>query len=179
MKCACFLLLLFWVAILGSAPVAANSSDKKTEVAQIEVACGLKRGTIRSSGNGFVIGQSPNETNDQYRCALARLDKHALDEPGLAPPAGSGPVPKPLFSRDDYPFEAIKNGWEGSVVADLTVSSEGRVIGCTVLQSSGHPVLDQKTCDVLRTRATFIPAHDANGRVVESHVRTPPITWAL
>jgi TonB family protein len=84
-----------------------------------------------------------------------------------------------LFSVDDYPIEAVKNGWEGTVLADLTISPEGRVSSCAIIQSSGHAVLDQATCDIITKRAVFTPAKDASGKPVEDHVRTPPVVWGL
>jgi protein TonB len=79
----------------------------------------------------------------------------------------------------DYPPEAMKNGSEGDVVADLTISPEGRVSACKVIQSSGHQVLNDATCDLLIKRARFKPATDANGRPAEDHIRTPPIAWRI
>jgi TonB family protein len=180
MKRLPLILVLCSLALLSSAPALAGWSNKKELAARIEADCGLKKGTIAVKGDAFLIQPSPDEPNDHMRCALTRLDKHALDTPGLAPPPdGSGSPPKPLFSRDDYPTEARANRWQGKVVADLTISAEGRVTACTIVQSSGHAVLDQKTCDILRSRATFKPARGANGRPVEDHIRTPPIAWIL
>lgn len=81
-------------------------------------------------------------------------------------------------SAADYPPEALRNGWEGDVVTDLTINTLGRVSACHVVQSSGHKVLDDATCDLLIKRAIFNPATE-NGKPVEDHVRTPPIKWRL
>jgi len=86
---------------------------------------------------------------------------------------------KSFVTYDNYPAEALRNHWEGVVVADLTISPEGRVAACKVIQSSGHQVLDDATCDLMIRRAIFTPARDSNGKPVEDHVRTPPITWSL
>ena len=84
-----------------------------------------------------------------------------------------------LFTIDDYPPEALRNKWHGTVVADLTVNTEGHVTACSIVRSSGHPILDQRTCEVLTTRATFRPWTDAKGKPVEKHIRTPKIVWNL
>jgi protein TonB len=84
-----------------------------------------------------------------------------------------------LFSADDYPAEAQRNGEEGTVQAELSVDARGHVRGCTVIHSSGHASLDSATCRILQRRARFDPAHDVNGDAVASSVVTPRIVWRL
>jgi len=84
-----------------------------------------------------------------------------------------------LFSADDYPATAQRNGEEGTVQARLDVNSQGRVERCSIIRSSGSASLDQVTCDVLRKRARFAPARDADGKAVPDSVVTPPVTWRL
>lgn len=83
-----------------------------------------------------------------------------------------------LFSTDDYPREAIRNGEEGTVAVTLTVDAEGKVADCVVDVSSGSPSLDVATCRILWTRAKFTPARDAKGQPVQDtfHQR---IRWEL
>jgi len=95
------------------------------------------------------------------------------------PPPASPPHPKVLFSYEDYPPEAVRNHWQGTVIADLTVSATGRVTACKIVKSSGHAVLDDATCNIIIARAIYRPARDANGNPIEDHVRTPPIAWTL
>jgi len=89
------------------------------------------------------------------------------------------PIPRALISYQDYPPEAVRRGWEGSVIADLTISPAGRVSICRVVGSSGHKLLDQATCRIMLKRAMFHPAKDKDGRPVEDTIRTPPINWRL
>lgn len=96
----------------------------------------------------------------------------------LPPPPLTGPV-NTLFSVDDYPKEAVRHGWQGDVVADITVSPEGRVSDCQIVRSSGHQLLDDTTCRIIMTRARFIPARDKDGKSVWDRFRTPPVTWKL
>jgi periplasmic protein TonB len=86
---------------------------------------------------------------------------------------------QPLFTAGDYPPEARRNQWEGSVIVDLTVTTDGRVSKCAVVKSSGYEILDTTTCQILGRRAKFYPARDGNGNPVEDVVRTPPINWSL
>ena len=103
----------------------------------------------------------------------------AAESPPVEPPHKlTGPV-STLFSADDYPKEAKRHGWQGTVVADLAVSAEGQVTACNIVQTSGYAVLDAKTCNLLRKRARFIPAKDAKGQPTADVLRTPAIMWRL
>ena len=102
-----------------------------------------------------------------------------LGSSGVAPPNQGMANVVTLFSVDDYPPEAVRKGWQGTVIVDLLVSPEGRVSACRVVQSSGHAVLDQQTCKIMQTRARFVPAKDKDGNAVEDVVRSPPIMWRL
>ena len=84
-----------------------------------------------------------------------------------------------LFSADDYPAAAIAAGAQGIDQAELTIGQDGRVVGCDLLRSSGNSALDAATCNILRRRAKFTPARDANGEPMSDTVITPPIVWRL
>jgi protein TonB len=86
--------------------------------------------------------------------------------------------PVPIFEGVEYPREALAHGWEGNVRVDLTISPAGHVTGCRIVQSSGHKVLDDATCDRLM-QIPFAPTRDDKGNPVEGHLVTPPITWKL
>ena len=81
-----------------------------------------------------------------------------------------------LFATARYPEEAQSNHWGGQTRVRLTIGADGRVHGCTVVQSSGHAVLDQKTCEVLRT-AHFAPARDRKGRPVQGTLLSELVSW--
>lgn len=81
-----------------------------------------------------------------------------------------------LFSVDDYPAKAAGTGAHGKVIARLTVDTTGRVTACTIVQSSGYPVLDEATCKILQRRAHYGPGVDKHGRPVVSSV-DESITW--
>jgi protein TonB len=84
-----------------------------------------------------------------------------------------------IFSSDDYPADAQRNGEEGTVQAELSIDARGRVRGCRVIRSSGHASLDSATCSILQRRARFKPAQDVNGDAVASSVVTPLVVWRL
>jgi protein TonB len=84
---------------------------------------------------------------------------------------------RPVFYADDYPFAARRHGWQGTVIADLTINARGTVDKCAVVKSSGYKLLDDSTCDILVKRAQFHPARDKSGNAVADIFRTPEIHW--
>jgi protein TonB len=111
-----------------------------------------------------------------------------------APPPPIAPPPPPrkvqsaqsakgdlrtLFGPDDYPASAQAAGAEGTSQAEITIGTDGRVIGCNITRSSGNSALDQATCNIIRRRAKYTPARDSNGNPTTDTIQTPPITWRL
>ena len=72
----------------------------------------------------------------------------------------------------DYPRQALRRGWEGTVRISLVIDTEGRVSQCAVIGSSGHPVLDEAACAGARRYARFKPATDPDGNPVEGGFMT-------
>ena len=111
----------------------------------------------------------------------------------MAPPAPPPPPPprktvsaqsakgdlRTLFSADDYPASAQAAGAEGTAQAQLTIGTDGRVVGCNLIKSTGNGALDSATCNILRRRAKFTPARDSNGNPTTDTYTTPPIRWQL
>jgi protein TonB len=52
------------------------------------------------------------------------------------------------------------------------------VRACQVLQSSGSPILDQRTCQLYERRYRYLPARDSSGRPVEITIRAIR-SWSL
>ena len=86
---------------------------------------------------------------------------------------------RPIFTYDDYPAEAVRNRWQGTVGTELTVGPDGSPTACRITKSSGYKVLDDKTCELLMTRAKFMPPKDKDGKPKEDIFQVPPVTWAL
>lgn len=109
----------------------------------------------------------------------------------VAPPAPPAPPPpriepaspkgdvRGLFSTDDYPSRALRNEEQGTVRARLTIGTNGKVTGCSIIQSSGSSLLDDTTCNLLQRRARFSAATDSSGNKVEGSYNTPPIRWEI
>ena len=104
----------------------------------------------------------------------------------VLPPMPEGPPPAVratgqlagLFSTDDYPAAALRNGEQGTVAITVAINAEGRVSGCAIRTSSGSAVLDAATGSIIHRRARFTPARDASGRPIEDRTDAR-IRWML
>jgi protein TonB len=72
------------------------------------------------------------------------------------------------IANRDYPRSALRDRAQGSVAVRYTVRADGRVGGCTVVRSSGHPELDEVTCRLIEKRFRYRPALDRSGRPMEA-----------
>jgi protein TonB len=82
------------------------------------------------------------------------------------------------ISPDDYPAAALGSRAEGPVRFTLTIDPGGRVVGCTIVRSSGSATLDAATCGIMHRRARFTPAMDSNGNPVTGTI-IQEIVWKL
>jgi len=65
----------------------------------------------------------------------------------------------------NYPPRALAAGEEGPVFFTVTLDKDAAPISCQVTHGSGHPLLDEETCDLIVQHAVFKSARDANGRL--------------
>ncbi|MCA9216850.1 MAG: energy transducer TonB [Planctomycetales bacterium] len=100
----------------------------------------------------------------------------------ISQPQLSGQVPStpavettlPEFGNNrppHYPRAAIAQGWEGTVLLRVHLSSDGTVADVQVIESSGHTVLDGSAVAAVK-RWTASPA-TRGGRPVETTIRLP------
>jgi TonB family protein len=88
-------------------------------------------------------------------------------------------VPSSSIIRDgDYPADAARQGEQGSVTIQVTVSDRGRVLRCAIVQSSGSDSLDSRTCDLFRRRARYSPAVGAAGKPLAGTIEHR-VAWRL
>lgn len=66
--------------------------------------------------------------------------------------------PQSWITIADYPVEAWKTGKIGEVGYSLKVDVDGKVTDCSIVSSSGHVSLDEKTCALVSERAEFSSA---------------------
>lgn len=74
------------------------------------------------------------------------------------------------LSYDDAPDYIREEAIGGVVQVRYRVEANGRVSFCEVVQSSGHPDLDQATCREIQRRFRFDPARDEDGAPVPSFI---------
>ena len=96
---------------------------------------------------------------------------------GRARPARPARPLGSYFSGDDYP-SGLERVQEGIVRFRLTVGPDGRVGGCAITGSSGSSALDMATCRILRSRARYAPARDADGNPAPG-VDRGRVVWRL
>jgi protein TonB len=84
---------------------------------------------------------------------------------GAAPAYGVNPEPP-------YPMAARRMGLQGTVVLRVVVGADGAPVSVTVLQSSGHAILDTSAADTVRATWRFVPAR-RNGVPIEDTVQVP------
>ncbi len=100
--------------------------------------------------------------------------------PIAAPAPPPPPPPKPATPRNnpgtwatpnDYPSRALREDREGTATFTVTISDDGRVANCRIVQSSGHSDLDEATCKNVERRARFRKPSEGYGSVYTNRVR--------
>jgi TonB family protein len=66
----------------------------------------------------------------------------------------------------NYPARALAAGEEGPVFFTVTLDKDAHPTSCQVTHGSGHPLLDEETCDLIVHHAVFNSAKDASGHLV-------------
>lgn len=82
------------------------------------------------------------------------------------------------ISNEDYPASALRERAEGASVLRFLVGTDGRVLRCEVVRSSGNFALDATACSLIQRRFRYVPARDATGATVEQWI-TRQHRWIL
>jgi TonB family protein len=133
-----------------------GAAGAATDAAAVAVRAAAPGESFASEGPG-VAAFTPPQVTGRGSGLRGRRGARGLDRRGL-------PIP-------DYPRECRRRGEEGTVVLDAAVRRDGRVDGVRVVESSGHPLLDQAAAAALR-EAEFTPAL-LGGRPAAGTVRVP------
>ncbi len=148
----------------------------------IDAGGGVKKVTTQTSSGFPALDQSATQSVKTWRFDPARdgefrittvvdlpirfdLDEYGIkfsrEEPEPEPEPEPVKVRKPArlikSERPDYPQEARKAGWEGTVVLRITIGSGGNVENVTIRESSGFPALDESAAQSVKTWQ-FTPA---------------------
>lgn len=75
---------------------------------------------------------------------------------------------------EDYPKDAVRAGAEGKSLLNLQLDPSGRIVSCTTAQSSGWPTLDERACQLYRSRGRFELRGTAEPVTVQA-----PVKWVL
>lgn len=86
--------------------------------------------------------------------------------------------PGRLFGVTAYPLAAVQAHAQGRVISVVGVDARGGVASCKVVVSSGNKALDDGTCEIIRGKVRFTPAHDKAGKRIASHYILP-VRWSL
>lgn len=110
---------------------------------------------------------------------LAANNAHAQSPfgPPIADYGGATLKPRPLQNVSDYPEDALRRIEEGRVVATYQINEKGRVTDCAITQSSGFKSLDTIVCPLIKRRARYEPAKDANGTPIVTTGRSSMDFW--
>jgi len=107
--------------------------------------------------------------------------------PGPSPSAASlyDPVgakakgnPGTWVTNDDYRPRWVAEELSGTARFTLQIDARGKVTGCTITRSTGHPALDTATCDLVSKRARFDAARDGNGKPVAGSYSNS-VRWSI
>ena len=77
----------------------------------------------------------------------------------------------------NYPPRALAAGEEGPVFFTVTLDKDAHPTNCQVTHGSGHPLLDEETCDLIVQHAVFGKSRDSNGRLLT--VAEGVVNWTL
>lgn len=102
------------------------------------------------------------------------------DFPTVEEAGGTGPTGNlaAFFTPDDYPVAAIRREEQGASGFALLVDETGRIVDCTITQTSGVAALDAQSCAVISRRARMTPATDASGKPRKSRLQSR-IRWVM
>lgn len=82
------------------------------------------------------------------------------------------------FSTNDYPIDAIRMRKQGTAGVRFWVGTDGKVTDCRTVASSGSPLLDARSCQIITRRAKLEPARTKEGTPVAS-ISFARIRWLM
>lgn len=77
----------------------------------------------------------------------------------------------------DYPVPAMERDKDGLVDVELSVGPDGRVSGCTVIETVGDANLDATTCRLLSERARFAPLQKSD--ITSARTYRQRVVWKI
>jgi len=90
--------------------------------------------------------------------------------------AGDRQVSEIVFQN--YPPRALAAGEEGPVFFVVRLDKDANATSCEVTHGSGHPLLDEETCQLIVLHAAFKSARDADGHLTKQTLEGV-VNWTL
>lgn len=110
------------------------------------------------------LTQKPSQTVNARRIKIGEADSgaHATNSRSYA-----NAIHKALAAHKTYPPQARRQDVEGRVVVRIIIDQSGKLLRVSVVQSSGHDILDEAAKDAVRAAAPFsrIPASMGRTRI--------------
>ena len=101
----------------------------------------------------------PAESSESNEVAIAAAPA-TVDAPPAATETATAPIGRAGYLNNpppNYPAQAVKLGWEGTVLLRVHVLANGKVEGVEVSESSGRKLLDDEAIRTVR-KWLFVPA---------------------
>lgn len=111
----------------------------------------------------FAVPNLPKALETLEECTKGLRKELGIDQQVIDRVAVEAKSTGLTFKADDYPRDALRQGLQGTVGVLGYVDTDGRLTGCKVIETSGSPSLDGRTCAILERRARYKPALDAQG----------------
>lgn len=143
-------------------------ATKRSQLESLPAAKVLKV-TAGSFQADFKLGNVNAALKALRECERDLLVKWGMDPAVLqsieTPPRGNLAS---YFTSGDYPIDAIGTRKQGTVGVRFWVATNGKLTDCKVVASSGSPLLDAKSCQVITRRGKLEPALTRDGTPVAS-----------
>jgi TonB family protein len=117
---------------------------------------------------------------DRALRALAGCEGDQLRAWGVDPDKMATP-PKPVCDVAkwfSFPGLAAANRLAGTTTLRWTIDTQGKIGECTIIRSSGTPLLDNEACGQIRKRGAYQPAIGKDGKPM-MWMETRQIIWSL
>ena len=104
-----------------------------------------------------------------------------LGQPVLAAEPGAKAAQNRQISEivfQNYPPRALAAGEQGPVFFVVTLDKDARATSCEVTHGSGHPLLDNETCELILLHAVFKSAKDPQGNLIKQTAEAV-VNWTI
>lgn len=123
----------------------------------------------------FVLDRADKALGALMTCEIEQIKSWGVDLSQMAVPA------KPIGDATKwfvFPLEAAQNRQAGDTTVRWMIDTQGAVNTCTVVRSSGNPVLDGAACKQIAKRGRYRPAIGKDGKPMAS-VETRHLIWSI